>query len=271
MAQGKWKGALLNTKTARSIRILSPSEYSKNGIPSDEVHAGDVVFANFYSEYDFWIAHFPAQAAEKIFVQAEIFHISFPQVGHTMARYLLNKPIKLYKQRPDQQNPKVPLITDVTFSNEALMALNKKTGQSLEPYNPLGGGITKHYALVFRVVSTQQKWLESGKSEPLRQYELNIPKVQINAIFSQALKLSNANYNVARNYNTLENSCASTFFIETLDPALKPYRTGFIQRLENIAGKFARLNPAEAALYLKVRGIPYTHIADVNPRLLGGK
>jgi len=41
--------------------------------------------------------------------------------------------------------------------------------------------------------------------------------------------------------------------------------------MENVAGKLARLNPAEASLYLKVRGIPFTHLPDVDPKLLSGK
>jgi len=164
-------------------------------------------------------------------------------------------------------------LHDIMTSNEAVYVIDPAT--YVEPgYKPLTDGIQNKNLMGYRLVSSITRQKECGSDgDGIHQYRItNFIDSLINRVFSRALELSNAS-RLTQFYNTVKNSCATTWWYDTLDYVLNteatpeelaPLKVPFPLNIDHVdsLAKVTSLNPFNVDVNMKERGMQAEKLGD---------
>jgi hypothetical protein len=257
----------VDTHNSYSGQLLTEQQCKERNIPFNQ---GDLVFANLLHENQFWIARLQPNSVQEVRGLSSIFKSvgPIPLVGHQMGRYLLKpgRELELYPQTPGQKKPLVDRLNDFLSSNEGAYTVDEDSF-NVVGYDPVNAGLRDGFLMVHKFYSfPQYAYMRTAiKALGEKMIESRIDGLsdqEKNAIVVQAIRLADER-GMKYFYNTLKNSCSTTFFFDTLDFVLsktRPEKENLWSQIKSrVFGRVGR-NPAWMRLYLDYRHLPHTEL-----------
>lgn len=257
----------VDTHQSYSAKLLTDEQCKERGIPKN---AGDLVFANMRHENQWFIARLQAGSVQEVRALSAVFKTiaGRPLMGHQMGRYILKpgKEMELYPQTPNQRKPMVDKLTDFISSNEGAYTIDEEA-MVVNGYDPVTSGMLDGFMIAFKFYSFPQYAFQRIALDALHETMVesrldSLTDAEKNGIAQRAIQLADER-GMSAIYNTLTNSCSTTFFFDTLDVVLaktRPANSGLWDRIKRRMLPRLGRNPAWQRVYLERRRLPYTSL-----------
>jgi hypothetical protein len=199
LKKGRFQGERINFDAQRSVVALSESQAAQYGAKK-----GDLAFANFSHEGQFWVAVVPKNAVKNVDLMLEHFPAPVP-AAHSMLRFRLKEghEAKLVPQVTGDTQPGLKM-KDLVLSIEA-------TGTRDFNYDLIDGA-QNNFGLSYRLESLADRAKTTQKAgHRVEQLPLRLTSAQKQNILKESIRTSQQNGN-GQAYNTLTKNCTNEAF-----------------------------------------------------------